>query len=89
VTPQPVPGLQKVGQVSDGMGFGLALLDDGTVMGWGQDYSSQLGDGTTPPDNCKQGHDQEPGCSKSPVTVSTSHKERVIAAGEATSLALP
>ncbi|MFJ9807275.1 hypothetical protein ACIRTB_03475 [Streptomyces sp. NPDC101158] len=53
----PVPGrvcgnvtctapLDKVVQVAAGDGHSIALLDDGTVVGWGNNASGQLGDGT-------------------------------------------
>ncbi|MFB7605374.1 RCC1 domain-containing protein [Streptomyces gardneri] len=39
--------LQKVVQVAAGNGHSIALLDDGSVLGWGNNGSGQLGDGTT------------------------------------------
>ena len=34
-------------QVSDGSLYGLALLEDGTVMFWGRNQYGEIGDGTT------------------------------------------
>ncbi len=44
-TPQPVPGLSKVKAVVAGSYFSLALLSNGTAMGWGQNANGELGDG--------------------------------------------
>lgn len=44
-TPVPIPGLSNVVAISAGSDFGLALLDNGTVEGWGYDEHGELGDG--------------------------------------------
>ncbi len=46
-TPREVPGLTGVKQVAAGGDFCLALLQDGTVQGWGTDGWGQCGDGKT------------------------------------------
>jgi alpha-tubulin suppressor-like RCC1 family protein len=46
-TPQQVPGLQDVVAVFAGAADDLALLSNGTVVGWGEDKNGQLGDGST------------------------------------------
>jgi alpha-tubulin suppressor-like RCC1 family protein len=56
VTPHPseyspvqVTALSGVKQVAAGLGDGLALLSNGTVMGWGANAHGAVGDGTTTP----------------------------------------
>lgn len=56
VTPHPseyspvqVTGLSGVKQVATGFEDGLALLSNGTVMGWGANAHGAVGDGTTTP----------------------------------------
>jgi len=44
-TPVPIPGLSEVAAISAGADFGLALLRNGTVEGWGYDEHGELGDG--------------------------------------------
>jgi alpha-tubulin suppressor-like RCC1 family protein len=41
------PGGNLTGKIAAGSSHNLALHDDGTVWAWGQNYSGQLGDGTT------------------------------------------
>jgi alpha-tubulin suppressor-like RCC1 family protein len=45
--PTQVPGISNAIQISTGYRHALALLPDGTVLAWGDNSSSQLGDGTT------------------------------------------
>jgi alpha-tubulin suppressor-like RCC1 family protein len=45
--PVPVSGLAGVDAIAAGGDFSLALLNNGTVMGWGENAHGQLGDGTT------------------------------------------
>jgi alpha-tubulin suppressor-like RCC1 family protein len=45
--PVPVKGLSSVVQVSAGSEHSLALLANGTVMAWGDNFDGQLGDGGT------------------------------------------
>ena len=51
--PLPVPGLSNVVAISADQDYNLALLADGTVMGWGIDYNGQLGDGVGVPEGCE------------------------------------
>jgi alpha-tubulin suppressor-like RCC1 family protein len=41
----PVEGLSQVKAISAGLNHGLALLQDGTVMSWGDDSAGELGNG--------------------------------------------
>jgi alpha-tubulin suppressor-like RCC1 family protein len=45
-TPVQVQGLSTAVDVGAGKGFSLAVLSDGTVRAWGDNYRGQLGDGT-------------------------------------------
>ena len=47
LTPLQVPGLDGVATVEDSHTFVLALKSNGTVWGWGNNFSGQLGDGTS------------------------------------------
>lgn len=44
--PVPVTGLRGVASVATGYGQSLALLDDGTVMSWGENFEGQLANGS-------------------------------------------
>jgi uncharacterized repeat protein (TIGR01451 family) len=46
LTPVQVPGLDGVDTVEEGGAYVLALKTNGTVWGWGNNFSGQLGDGT-------------------------------------------
>ncbi|HEX7610159.1 MAG TPA: IPT/TIG domain-containing protein [Solirubrobacteraceae bacterium] len=46
-TAVPAEGLSAVSSVAAGAGHALALLGNGTVVGWGADASGQLGNGVT------------------------------------------
>jgi alpha-tubulin suppressor-like RCC1 family protein len=71
----PVPGLHGVTAVSSGVGFYLALLRNGQVYAWGNNYDGQLGDGST-------------ANSATPVRVSGLAGVRAVSAGGFFSLAL-
>ena len=59
--------LANVAMVAGGSSFGLAMLTDGTVWGWGNDGAATLGDGTTGKDvNCGGGVDS-PNSQMTPV----------------------
>jgi alpha-tubulin suppressor-like RCC1 family protein len=59
--------LANVAMVAGGSSFGLAMLADGTVWGWGNDSSGALGDGTTGADaDCGGGVDS-PNTQTTPV----------------------
>jgi sugar lactone lactonase YvrE/alpha-tubulin suppressor-like RCC1 family protein len=57
------PYLEEVAAISTGDNFSLALLRNGTVVGWGQNYEGQLGSGSR--SNCHG----EWICSRTPVPV--------------------
>jgi alpha-tubulin suppressor-like RCC1 family protein len=65
VNPQGLPvtveNVSNIVSIAAGGQFSLALKSDGTLQSWGQDFSGQLGDGSTP-NNCS-------GCSNSAVSV--------------------
>ena len=44
--PVPVSGLRGVAAIATGSGQSLALLDDGTVMSWGENFEGQLANGS-------------------------------------------
>jgi alpha-tubulin suppressor-like RCC1 family protein len=48
-TPVAVEGLTGVTAIAAGQLHALALLNDGTVVGWGDDREGELGNGTTEP----------------------------------------
>jgi alpha-tubulin suppressor-like RCC1 family protein len=80
--PVRVSGLRGVRAIAAGSGYGLALLKDGTVMGWGDDDVGQLG-GVVNPESC--GHTP---CSTTPVPVSGLSGVKAIAAGQDHALAI-
>lgn len=45
-TPVPVFGLHGVAAIATGFGQSLALLNDGTVMSWGENFEGQLANGS-------------------------------------------
>jgi Carboxypeptidase regulatory-like domain/Regulator of chromosome condensation (RCC1) repeat len=47
--PAPVSGLSEAAAIATGYGQSLALLANETVMGWGEDFSAQVGNGTAVP----------------------------------------
>jgi alpha-tubulin suppressor-like RCC1 family protein len=51
--PVPVDGLSNVKAISAGTNHALALLNDGTVMSWGDDTKGELGNGAIEPRNDK------------------------------------
>jgi hypothetical protein len=67
--PVEVSGLSEVVSVSAGIGHGLALLSDGTVMSWGDNQAAQLGNGSC----CEQ--------SDLPVKVSGLSEATAVASG--------
>jgi alpha-tubulin suppressor-like RCC1 family protein len=84
--PQSVSELQEVKQVVSGVGFSLALLDNGTVMAWGDNQFSQLGIGTkVGPELCEGGRIP---CSLVPLPVSGLSEVAAISAGDYHSAAL-
>jgi alpha-tubulin suppressor-like RCC1 family protein len=73
--PVAVPGLSNVRSIAAGSSHSLALLENGTVMAWGENNYGQLGDGDF-------------NSSYMPVVVSSLSNVRSIAAGLHHSLAL-
>jgi alpha-tubulin suppressor-like RCC1 family protein len=83
-TPVSVSGLDHVSAIAMGAS-GLALLEDGTVMAWGDNDSGELGDGThTGPEECFPINF----CSTTPVAVSGLEHVTEIAGSDEHSLAL-
>jgi alpha-tubulin suppressor-like RCC1 family protein len=76
--PQLVPLPTTVKAVAVGLDFGLALLQDGTVMAWGLNYQGELGLGNnTGPDTiCHDG-----ACSLTPIAIPGLTGVTAIAAG--------
>ena len=71
--PAPVPGISGATAIAAGYQAGFALLQDGTVRGWGSNYYGGLGNGTaTTTSTCR--------C-LGPVAVSGLSRVRSIAAG--------
>jgi alpha-tubulin suppressor-like RCC1 family protein len=60
--------LTDVKAVSAGFDYGLALLDDGTVVAWGDNGDGQLGDGTETGNACSTNWYVNP-CNDTPVQV--------------------
>ncbi len=90
-TPVAVPGLSGVKEVAAGAGHSLALLENGTVMAWGENADGQLGDGSTSgPEVCEQPGTTDPhvSCSTTPLPVKGLSGVKAIAAGESDSFAL-
>ena len=52
--PTPIAGLAGVKQLAAGRLFAVALLEDGTVMAWGDRWDGKLGDGETGPFSDRQ-----------------------------------
>ncbi len=83
---KPENYLKEVKAIAAGVLFSMALLKNGTVVAWGQNYAGQLGDGTTTgPENCDK---EETGCSRVPVPIDGLSHVSAIAAGWADGLAL-
>lgn len=74
--PVPVEGLSGVSAVAAGSQHGLALLNGGTVMAWGEDSFGELGNGTT---TTRQ---------ETPVAVSGLSGVSAVSAGDRDSVAL-
>jgi alpha-tubulin suppressor-like RCC1 family protein len=82
--PVSVSGLAEATAIAGGGSHNLALLNDETVMAWGDNYNGQLGDGTKAgPETC----DGKP-CSTVPVPVSGLTGVTAVSAGWVHSLAL-
>jgi alpha-tubulin suppressor-like RCC1 family protein len=73
--PVPVSGLSGVTQIASGGGQNLALLDNTTVMAWGDNSNGELGDANT-------------NDSDVPVAVAGLAEVKAVAAGQADSFAI-
>jgi alpha-tubulin suppressor-like RCC1 family protein len=84
-TPVAVSGLSGVTAISAGGSQVCALLSDGTVRCWGDNYYAELGNGTsTGPETCQSGWP----CSTTPVVVSGLSGVVAISAGNDETCAL-
>jgi alpha-tubulin suppressor-like RCC1 family protein len=81
--PAPLGTLSGVPAISPGGEFALGLLEDGTVMAWGENESDQLGRANSGPEFC-----EAVPCSKLPVPVTGLSGVAAVAAGYSHSLAL-
>jgi alpha-tubulin suppressor-like RCC1 family protein len=78
--PVQVPGLSDVVAISAGYYFSLALLANGTVMGWGYDFHGQLGGGVGIASGCE--------CVEHPVQIPGVSGAVAISTGEGDAMAL-
>src|SRR3954452_1468126 len=81
LTPKEVDGLAGVIAVAAGEHHALALMEDGTVIAWGDAYEGELGNGTL-----GEGYEDKYRWTPQPVTGLSD--VRAVAAGEGGSLAL-
>lgn len=87
--PVAVSGLTAVRAISAGDGFGLALLENGKVMAWGENRYGQLGNGaSTGPEHCEATGTVPGPCSATPTAVKGLGEVTQIAAGKGFALAL-
>jgi alpha-tubulin suppressor-like RCC1 family protein len=89
--PVSVTGLEGVSAVSAGGTFSLALVGGGTVKGWGENNSGQLGTGSFEgPEGCKGifEFEGEIPCATKPVEVTGLEEVTAISAGGSHGLAL-
>lgn len=83
---KPENHLKEVKAIAAGVLFSMALLSNGTVMAWGENYAGQLGDGSSHgPEKCEAG---ATACSRIPTPVRGLTHVTAIAAGWANALAL-
>jgi alpha-tubulin suppressor-like RCC1 family protein len=82
-SPTPVPGVSGAMAISASSKLGMALLGDGRVMDWGENYDGELGNGT---DNTAAG--EAPCYCVGPVEVSGLTGAKAVAAGAYHGLAL-
>jgi hypothetical protein len=88
-TPVAVAGLHGVTAVAEGEYHSLALLEDGSVVAWGNNTYGELGIGaTTGPEKCEFTPGGLAPCSRTPVAVKGLSEVVAIAAGDYSSLAL-
>jgi alpha-tubulin suppressor-like RCC1 family protein len=78
--PVQVPGLSDVVAIAAGYYYSLALLSNGTVMGWGYDNHGQFGDGVGIQSGCE--------CVEHPVQVPGVQGAVAISTGEGHAIAL-
>ncbi len=90
LSPEPVLGLpEPVKAVATGGEFSLALLQDGTVVAWGDNSAGELGINNAGPERCTEGYAGSPApCSRLPVRVPGVEHVRAIAAEHDAAFAL-
>ncbi len=62
--PIPVPGLSGVKSIATGWEYTLALMSDGTLMGWGSNNGGTLGTGPKPGEKCNEWE-----CARQPIPI--------------------
>jgi uncharacterized protein (TIGR02145 family) len=80
---QQVTGLSDVIDIAAGVGFSIALKNDGTVWVWGQNNAGQLGRGSFDSAGCPQTPGQLPGL-VSVVAITAGYKQVIAMKGDGT-----
>jgi alpha-tubulin suppressor-like RCC1 family protein len=86
LTPTPVPGLSGVKAIAASANQSYALLDDGTVMSWGENEFGELGYSQESFEHCGDGELGR--CVSTPTQIKGLSKVIAIAAGQRHALAL-
>jgi alpha-tubulin suppressor-like RCC1 family protein len=87
-TPRPMVGLEGATQIAAGGAHGLARLESGKVLAWGENEEGQLGDGTNMgPERCEKSFGGN-WCSKNPIEVPGISEAVYVSAGVGNSFAV-